>query len=250
MSRPLRLVAGFALALLLTADLDRARAVETVARCEVPQALIEDDPALTATAARLKGGLPLTIVAIGDASTAGTAAGGAAQAYPHWLQVALQRRHPESAITVLNRGVPRETTATMVTRFAKDVIPADPTLVIWETGTVDAVRGVAIDDFAGALEAGIAALRHHKYDIMLVDMQYNPNIETVMDFAPYLEALHNAADIENVYLFRRFEIMKYWSEAGLFDLTGIPRNMRPSIAAQIYRCLGESLARAVDHGAR
>ncbi len=73
---------------------------------------------------------------------------------------------------MINKAVPRQTTADMVARFAKDVLPAAPTLVIWETGTVDAVRGNDVDPFADELGRGIAALRDHNLDIMLVSMQY------------------------------------------------------------------------------
>ncbi len=249
--RALFLLPGLVLAGVITAGAGRVMAEGDAAVCTVPQELIDDDPKLAATAERLKAKKPLRIVAIGGASTAGTAAGnGEENSYPHRLQEALQRRHPEVAITVINKGVPRQTTATMVTRFDTDVIPADPTLVIWETGTVDAVRGIDVDEFAGAFEAGIAALRHHKFDIMVVDMQYNPSTDTVIDFAPYLEALHQAADLEDVYLFRRFDIMRYWSEAGVFNFVDMPRNQRTQVAKEVYRCLGENLARAIDHGAQ
>ena len=56
--------------------------------------------------------------------------------------------YPSSSITVVNRGVPRQTAQQMLERFPTDVIPEDPVLVIWETGTTDAVRGVGVDDFA------------------------------------------------------------------------------------------------------
>ena len=59
---------------------------------------------------------------------------------------------PASPITVHNKGVPRQTTEDMVDRFDRMSCPANPTLVIWETGTVDAVRGTDVDDFALALE--------------------------------------------------------------------------------------------------
>jgi hypothetical protein len=250
MRRALFLLPGLVFAGLLAAGAGRAVTANTAVKCEVPPELIYDDPKLTATAARFKTKQPLRIVAIGGASTAGTAAGnGEENSYPHRLQEALQLRHPGVAVTVINKGVARQTTAAMVTRFGTDVIATDPTLVIWETGTVDAVRGIDVDEFAGALQAGIAALRHHKFDIILVDMQYNSSTDSVINFGPYLEALHNAADLEDVYLFRRFDIMKFWSEAGVFDFVGIPRNGRARVAEEIYRCLGENLALAIDHGA-
>jgi hypothetical protein len=219
--------------------------------CAVPGEILIDDPALPLVAQRLKAKQPITIVAIGGASTAGAAAAAPERdAYPQRLQEVLRRRHPGVAITVLNKGVARQTTETMVDRFARDVYPLAPTLVIWETGTVDAVRGVDVDEFADALEAGLAALREHKLDVMLMNMQYSRSTASVINFAPYLEAMAHRADVDDVYLFRRFEMMRYWSETGVFEFAEVRPGERSKLAAQVYGCLAERLADAIEHAAR
>jgi hypothetical protein len=229
----------------------RARAPEDNRGCKVPDELLMQDAKLPATAAALKDKKPVTIVAIGGASTAGNAAGDAqAYAYPHRLEEALRRLHPGLAITVINKGVPRQTTEDMAARFDKDVLPERPVLVLWETGTVDAVRGIDVDAFAAALQNGIAALQGHNFDIMLIDMQYNPSAGSVIDFGPYLEALRNAAGLEGVFLFRRYDLMRYWSESKTFDFVDVPRDRRMALAQDVYRCLGDALADAIDHAAR
>lgn len=227
--------------------LDAAPAVD----CRVPPELIEDDPKLPVVAEHFAAKQPITIVAIGGASTAGTAAGdGEANSYPHRLEEALRRRHPGIPITVINVAIPRQTTSDMVQRFATDVAPRNPTLVIWETGTVDAVRRVDVDQFAAAMQDGIAALRQHNFDIFLVNMQYNPSTGSVIDFEPYLEALRHAADLDDVSVFRRFEIMKYWSDNDVFNFVDVPKDQRLRLAEEVYRCLGENLAQAIDFAAK
>ena len=219
--------------------------------CAVPDDVLFDDPALPLVAARLKAKQPITIVAIGGASTAGTAAADPGRdAYPQRLQQVLRRRHPGAAITVLNKGVARQTTAAMVDRFDRDVYPLAPTLVIWETGTVDAVRGVDVDEFANALADGLAALREHKLDVMLMNMQYSRSTASVINFEPYLEAMAHRADVDDIYLFRRFEAMKYWSENGVFEFAEVPAAQRSKLAAAVYDCLAERLADAIEHAAR
>jgi lysophospholipase L1-like esterase len=238
------------IAICLAATALRAQAEEKPADCHVPAEIAAEYPKLTATAEQFAAKQPLTIVAIGGASTAGTATGNGDQfGFPRRLQEALRRLHPGLSVTVLNKGVPRQLTREMVERFATDVIPAAPTLVLWETGTVDAVRGIDIDDFTDAVQQGIAALRQHKFDIMLMNMQYNPSTGSVIDFEPYLEALNHVADLDDVFMFRRFEIMKYWSEAGVFDFVDVPKERRVQLAEEVYRCLGENLAEAIDHAA-
>lgn len=240
------LLIGLIAAVLLT-DLPRALAAEGQSRCSAPSELIEDEPLLPHVSEHLKKHLPITILVIGGASTAGAATD---NAYPHFLEAALRQRHPESTINVINRGIAGQLTEQMAERFPKDVYPQQPTLVIWETGTVDAVRAEDINSFADALSTGITALQEHKYDVMLIDMQYNPSTVSVINFQPYLDALRHTAALQDVYMFQRYDVMKYWSEAGVFDFINVPKEKRSAMAREFYECLGERLADAVDFGAR
>jgi lysophospholipase L1-like esterase len=216
-------------------------------KCAAPPEFVQDDPQLPTVSRQFKQHQPLVIVVIGGASTAGTAPD---SSYPHFLELALRQRHPEQAITIINRGIAGQTTEQMVARFPKDVYPSKPNLVIWETGTVDSVRGEDVDAVAGALAEGVAAIQSHGADAMLVDMQYNPSTVSVINFEPYLDALHQTADQLNVYMFKRYNLMKYWSDAGEFDFINMPREKRASLAREVYECLGERLADAIDYAAR
>jgi lysophospholipase L1-like esterase len=225
-----------------------AARAEEAPKCGAPAELVDDDPRLVGLARRFDQHAPVTIVAIGGASTAGKAAGDDPdKAWPHQLEEALRQRHPGVPITVVNKGVAGQTTRQMVDRLATDVFPDHPALVIWETGTVDAVRGVDVEEFAGDLHAGVAAVREHASDVMLMDMQYNPSPVSFIDYQPYLDTLRQVADLESVYVFRRFDIMKYWSENGVFDFVDVPPAQRIALAAQVYGCLAERLADAIDH---
>jgi hypothetical protein len=57
---------------------------------------------------------------------ASTAGADPANAYPQQLEKALQRHHPQTPITVLNKGVPRQTAREMLARFATDVLARLP----------------------------------------------------------------------------------------------------------------------------
>lgn len=245
MMRPLLLLAALAMGAL--------PAPPAAARpdCAVPPELLQDDPRLPLVAEHLRDKRPLTIVAIGGASTAGTAAGNPEKdGYPRRLEDALRRRHPEVPITVLNKGVSHQTTQEMVDRFPRDIYPMAPTLVIWETGTFDAARNVDVDAFATALETGLAELREHKFDIMLMNMQYSSSTASVINFEPYLDTMQQRADVDDIYLFRRFEMMKYWSEEGVFQFADVPKERRAALAGEVYDCLGERLADAIEHAVR
>jgi hypothetical protein len=216
-------------------------------KCAAPPEILQDDPQLPKVSERLRQKQPVVIVVIGGGSTAGTAPD---SSYPYFLETALRQRHPGANITVINKGVAGQTTDQMAARFPKDVYPAKPSLVIWETGTVDAVRSEDLDGMAGALTEGLTELQKHGAEAMLIDMQYNPSTASVINFEPYLDALHQTADQQNVYLFKRYDLMKYWIDAGEFDFINVPRDKRLSLAREFYACLGERLADAIDYAAR
>jgi acyl-CoA thioesterase-1 len=213
--------------------------------CEVPNELRQVEDKLPHLAERLRAEQPVRIVAIGGASTTGLAAGSSDLAYPHRLQEILSKSYPSSSITVVNRGVPRQTARQMLERFPTDVIPEDPVLVIWETGTTDAVRGVGVDDFAATLQAGIDELKAHDVDIMLVDLQFSHSTTTVIDFEQYLNAIHRVGDVNDVNVFPRFEMMRYWSEQNVFNFDGVAKDERASLAAKVYECIAGKLAEAI-----
>src|SRR6516165_3384386 len=214
-------------------------------RCDVPAELIRVEATLPHLNERLRARNPVKIVAIGGASTTGAAAGSPDLAYPHRLQEILDRWYPDIPITVVNKGVPRQTAQQMLERFPSDVLAEDPILVIWETGTTDAVRGVEIDDFAAALQGGIDQLKTRKIDIILVDMQFSRSTVTVIDFERYLTTLHRVGEVNELYVFPRFDMMRYWSEQNVFNFDRVAKNERASLAASVYECIGGKLAEAI-----
>jgi hypothetical protein len=215
------------------------------AQCDVPPDLIRVEVTLPHLSERLQSGNPVKIVAIGGASTTGAAAGSPDLAYPHRLQEVLNRWYPKVPITVVNKGVPRQTAQQMLERFPSDALAEDPVLVIWETGTTDAVRGVEIDDFAAALQGGIDELKTRSIDIVLVDMQFSRGTVTVIDFERYLHTLHQIGEVNELYVFPRFEMMRYWSEQNVFNFDGVAKNERASLATSVYECIGRRLAEAI-----
>jgi acyl-CoA thioesterase-1 len=213
--------------------------------CEVPPELLEVSVKLPHLAERLGARQPVTIVAVGGASTKGAAAGLPDLAYPHRLQVALAAYYPAVPIVVVNKGVPRQSTQQMVERFPTDVIAEDPVLVVWEAGISDAVRGIEIDDFAAALQAGIDQVKNRAIDIVLVDMQFSRRASTVINFEQYLNALHRVGDLNAVYVFPRLEMMRYWSEQNVFNFDEVADEERARLAAKVYECIGDKLAQAI-----
>jgi hypothetical protein len=133
----------------------------------------------------------------------------------------------------------------MVGRLDRDVLPLKPTLVIWETGTMEAVRGMDVDQFRETLRIGTDQLRAARVELVLMNMQFSRATEAMIHFDPYLTAIRELADANDVPLFRRHEIMRYWAESGLLDLRATDGEKRGRVAAKLYDCIGRTMAQFV-----
>jgi lysophospholipase L1-like esterase len=211
------------------------------ADCTVPPEAFLFEPTLPRLVGRLNTGKPVTIVAIGGASTEGRAAGAREFAWPGQLGAALKRDFPAVTVTVVNLGRGRQTAAEMVGRFATDILPKKPNLVVWETGTVDAVRGVDLDAFRDTLQTGIEQLQPAA-DVVIMDMQFSRRTHAMIDFEPYGRALRLIADVNDIPVFPRNDLMREWSETGEIDFGATGKDQRQRVARKLYRCIGEALA--------
>ena len=214
----------------------------TDANCPVPEDAFDFEPPLPKTHAALQAGQDVTILAIGGASTEGSAAGLGTAAWPERMGSELREKFPKANITIHNLSVPRKTTNDMVKRFNRDIAPLKPNLVIWETGTTDAVRGVDPAEFRGDLDDGLAKLRAAGAEIVLMDMQYSRMTGAMINFNRYVVTMRGVADVGDVPLFPRHKIMRAWAESGLFETTEKSADGRRALADKLYRCLGSAVA--------
>jgi hypothetical protein len=118
-----------------------------------------------------------------------------------------------------------------------------PTLVIWQTGTVDAVRAIDPDDFRNAVNEGVVALQNAGADVVLVNLQYSPRTETMISAPPYLDNMRVVAQQHDIPLFDRFAIMHHWNDAGDFDLFSTSHGVE--LAKRVHACLGRALSKFV-----
>ena len=216
--------------------------------CPVPERFYEFEPLVTKTAKALAGRREVVIVVLGGASTMGVAAGGLEFAWPARLASALAERFPSKRVKVINLAVGRQTAKRAVERLEHDVLPLKPTLVIWETGTMEAVRGTDVDEFRQTMQTGIDKLRAAGADVLLMNMQFSRASDAVIHFEPYLAAMRQLADINDVPLFRRHAIMRHWAESGALDLRTGEGEKGRELAANLYDCIGRAMADLVTRG--
>jgi acyl-CoA thioesterase I len=234
-------VALIATALLALSLAPRAVYGQDVA-CPTPEGFGASEASLPKTAKALAGGDDVVIVTLGGSSTLGVAAGGANLSWPSRLAVVLASRFPSARVKVVNLARPRQTALDAAGRLAHEVLPLHPRLLIWETGTVEAVRGTDVDQFRETVQGGIDELRAAGIEVVLMNAQFSRDTDAMIRFEPYLVALREVADANEVPVFNRYSLMRYWAESGVLDLRTKDGDKRRRLATRLYDCLGRAMA--------
>jgi lysophospholipase L1-like esterase len=220
-----------------------ARAEDAAPVCEVPAYLLSSESSLPKVAAAVKNAQKLDILVVGSrSSTINTADG---TAYPGRLEAVLREKLPGVKVNVNVELQVKKTAEEVAAGLSKLVEEKKPTLVIWQTGTVDAMRSVDPDDFRAAVGDGVAALQSAGTDVILMNLQYSPRTETMISAAPYIDNMRVVAQQHDVPLFDRFAVMRHWNEAGDFDLFSASHGL--DLAKRVHDCLGRALSKfAID----
>ena len=222
-------------------DAAPAHGADVSQSCDVPAYLLTTESTLPRVADAVKNHRPLEVLVIGSrSSTIGTSEAGA---YPARLQVALKRRLPSIAINLSVELQAKKTAEEIASGFVKLMEVKRPTLVIWQTGTVDAMRSIDPDDFRSAVDEGVAALQNAGADVVLMNLQYSPRTETMISVPPYVDNMRVVAQQRDVPLFDRFAIMRQWNDAGDFDLFSTSHGLE--LAKRVHDCLGQALSKFV-----
>jgi len=217
-----------------------ALGAESTPDCDVPERLIPAESELARVSAAIKDRHRLDISVVGSRSSALSGPDGARFAYPAQLELALRERLPGTEIKVTAHIVSGQTTAEMAAALPKILAGDHAALVIWQAGTVDALRGVEPEDFRTSLDQGLDAIAGGEADAVLVNMQYSPRTESMLSVTPLADVMRWVAEQRNVLLFDRLGIMHYWSDEGTFDLYAATRGY--AMARRVHECIGRALA--------
>jgi lysophospholipase L1-like esterase len=222
----------------------------TALGCTAPQEMMRFKVRLPNTAHAIRSGKPLVIVAIGSSSTQGVGASDAAHTYPALLGEDLRRRWPQLAATTINKGVGGEMAFQMLARFDRDVLPYRPQLVIWQTGSNQALRSEDIEGYTGTIREGISRLKAAQVDIVLMDPQFAPRILARPMHLLIVDSIGAVANDMKVGVFRRFAVMRHWVSSGQYKVEDIISSdglhMNDVSYSCIARLLADSLAAAAE----
>jgi lysophospholipase L1-like esterase len=222
-------------------DAPQDTAPATSQSCDVPDYLLSSESSLPKVADAVKSRHPLDILVVGSRSS--TIPSSEASAYPARLQAMLAEKLPSVTVNVSVELQSKKTSEEVAAGLAKLIDDKKPTLVIWQTGTVDAMRSIDPDDFRTAVDDGVAAMQKAGTDVILMNLQYSPRTESMISAPPYLDNLRVVAQQYDVPLFDRFGIMHQWNDSGDFDFFSASHGLE--LAKRVHDCLGRALSKFV-----
>ena len=171
-------------------------------------------------------------------------------AFPMVMGRALETALPGVAVHVTVQGARSMAATGMVDLMRTALAQHQYQLVVWQTGTLEAVRNVQPGDFSQTLADGQDVVRAAGADLVLVDPQYSRFLQTNANLDPYLQAFSQAAAVADVVWFRRFDLMRSWVGDGQIDLEHTPKAERRAAVELLHACLGAHLAALVAESLR
>jgi hypothetical protein len=214
----------------------------------VPGYLLFGDSLLQRVTAAAKNEKVLKIVVLGGPSASLPGPNGASFAFPARLEVALSSRLPNLKVSVTTDIRYRQTAEQMVDDIEKLAAEQKPNLVVWQTGTYDALRGIDPEEFRSAVSEGVEKLQSAGIDVVLMNMQYSPRTDSVVALTAYVDGMRWVAREREVPIYDRLAIMRHWYDAGQFDLYAATKDMKT--AKSVHDCIGRTLAASIIDAAR
>lgn len=157
----------------------------------------------------------LRIVAFGSSSTEGVGASTPAHSYPSMLQADMNASLPRGIMTlVVNLGHRGDDSQNMLARIPA-VLAQHPDLVIWQTGTNDALHGLALERFVILTEAGLDQFQAAHLPVMLIEPQWCKALADNPVSLQYRDAMRRIARERGIPIVLRYDLMQQWLARGL-----------------------------------
>jgi hypothetical protein len=225
------------------------QAAAPVDSCAAPADLTIAETPLPALQEAIRGGGPVEVLAVGSGTMLSPETGSVNASFPYRMVEALQKALPQVTFRLTVKGGRGVSAAEMLDVMHDEFAKTPFRLVLWQTGTVEAVRGLRPEDLYDTLAAGAELTQAHNADLVLIDPQFSRFLRANANLDPYEAVLQRAASLPGVMLFHRYELMRTWVSQGTIDLERTPKAEQARTAELLHRCLGQALAAQVLKGA-
>jgi lysophospholipase L1-like esterase len=209
-------------------------------RCSVPGYLLSSDSELQRVFKAVNNERKLAVAVVGTGSSALTGPDGPRSAYPARLEAALGQKLSGVTVTVVTLLRSRQTAEDLAKGMNKLLVDEKPNLVVWQAGTIDAIRRIDPESFKVSLEDGVNRIHKGGADVILMNMQYSPRTESMIALDPYADVMRAVAQQREVPLFDRLNIMRHWSDVGAFDLYAAGKDN--VLGQRVHDCIGRAIA--------
>jgi lysophospholipase L1-like esterase len=183
------------------------------------------------------------VLAIGSSSTAGIGASSPTRTYTARLEVDLEQALTGTDFDVVSHGLGGEVAQGAADRMKREVEEVKPDLVIWQVGTNDAFRHVAIDSFKNCLRKTLAWLKEQRVDVILINPQYGDQLIKDAYYEDMVNAIAEVARDADVLLVDRFQLMRKLQREHGDRLYLSADNLHMNDEG--YRCLAEELTATI-----
>jgi hypothetical protein len=217
--------------------------------CVVPSDFAEPEAPLLNLEAALAAGGPVHLLAVGSGTTVGEVNGAPGTSFPYRMLASLQAAKPTVKFDLTVQGGHNMTAATMLGLIKTELPKRHYAVVVWQTGTVEAVRGLRPDTMRSVLEEGVDAVAAADGDLVLIDSQFSRFLRANTDIDPYQSVMQQVATLPGAVLFHRFDVTRAWADDGRIDLERVAKPEREQAVAQLNTCLGAALADFLLSGA-
>src|SRR6202023_4214590 len=95
-------------------------------------------------------------------------------------------------------------------------------------------------DFRTSLDDGVGAIENARANVLLMNMQYSPRTDSMLDVSTLADVMRIVAQQHNALLFDRLGIMRSWNDSGTFDLYTATKNY--DMARRVHECIGRAVA--------
>ena len=223
-------------------------ALASDARCPAPVSLTTPARHLDRLAAAIEAGGPVDILAVGSATTSGQDNSGN-NAFPRLTTKSLQEALPGVSVQLAVRGGIGMPATEMLPLIEAALKEHHFQLVLWQTGTVEAVHGIPPASLRATLRAGADLVHRAGADLVLIGPQFSRILSGKADLPPYGQALRETASLPGVVLFDRLDLTRGWVEDGRVDLERAAKADRQAVLEILHGCVGEALGRFLLTGA-
>jgi acyl-CoA thioesterase-1 len=218
--------------------------------CPAASGLAAGDVKLEALATAIKAGGPVDVLAVGSATTVAQDRNAVGVSFPYHMIEALHAALPKVDFELTVKGARGMTAQDMLPVLDAQLAAHRYPLVLWQTGTVEAVRGLRPDSLHAALDTGVRHIRARGGDTVLIDPNYSRALRANTEIDPYVQVMRQVAGLPGVVLFPRYDVTRAWVEQGQLDIEKVPKADRTAAVDALHECVGQALASFVLNSLR